>query len=180
MTKNEIRKKNLKLRYEIENRNCLDEKIQKTLFLQDFFKNAKTVMTYVSYKSEPDTLKIIEKMLSEGKTVCAPVCLGGGIMETYELSSLSELSPSNMGILEPKREKKIAPSDIDLLIVPLCAFNKDGHRIGYGGGYYDRFLSKTDIITVGLCYADLEADFKGENHDKPLKYIITEKGIYSF
>lgn len=180
MTKKECRKQNLHLRAQIENRKQADEKMQEILFSQPFFKNAKTVMTYLSYRSEPDTLEIVKHLLSKRVRVCAPVCNKNGQMDAYLFSSLSDLTISAMGILEPPTDSLVSPDEIDLILVPGCGFTENGHRLGYGGGYYDRYLPKTCATTCGLCYECLKTDFLADETDVPLDYIITEKRLYSF
>ncbi len=180
MTKQEIRKRNLKLRAQIKNREELDEKIHK-LFLESlFYKNAKTIMIYVSYKSEIDTKRLIVKMQKDTKRLCAPVCYENGEMEAYEFSDIYDLKENNMGILEPECEKKVLPEQIDLIIVPGCAFNESGARVGYGGGFYDRFLTKTTAKACGLFYEALKTDFTPDKTDVPLSMVITEEKIYKF
>lgn len=180
MTKQELRSASLKKRAAIPNRAVLDTKIHQRLLAQDFYAQAKTIMTYLSYKSEPDTHALIEKMLVSGKTLCAPVCSAAGYMESYAFSVFSVLTPSATGILEPPKDRLILPEDIDLILVPGCAFSPQGHRLGYGGGYYDRYLAKTNAITCGLFYEALQAEFLPEKTDVPLHYIMTEQNLYTF
>ena len=180
MTKQEIRKRNLKLRAEIKNREELDDKIHKFFLESPFYKDAKTIMVYVSYKSEIDTKRLILKMLNDKKRLCAPVCYDNGEMEAYEFSDICDLKENKMGILEPERIKKVLPEQIDLIIVPGCAFNESGARVGYGGGFYDRFLPKTTAKACGLFYEALKTDFTPDKTDVPLKLVITEEKIYKF
>lgn len=180
MTKKERRAENLKLRAQIENRTQLDEKMREILISQPFFKNAKTVMIYLSYRSEPDTFEIVKHLLSKGVRVCAPVCRENGQMDAFAFSSVSDLAPSAMGILEPPTDALVSPEKIDLIIVPGCGFTENGHRLGYGGGYYDRYLPNTRATTCGLLYECLKTDFTADETDVPLDYIITEERLYSF
>lgn len=180
MTKAEIRKNNLKLRASLENRDLKDQIILKNLLSRDFYKNAKTVMTYISYKSEVNTKALVDIMAKDKKRLCAPVCFSGGLMEAFEFSDITCLKQSKMGILEPETKKKVLPDKIDLIIVPGCAFNDEGYRIGYGGGFYDRYLKSTNAVTCGLFYEDLKCDFTPNETDIPLDFIITEKNIYKF
>jgi len=174
MTKAEIRKKTLKKRKNVTNRDKKNEKILNALTSQDFYKNAKTVMTYISFGDEVDTHALIKKMLGE-KCVCAPKCITKTEMEARSFSDFSDLSAGAYGILEPNGK---VVTDFDLIIVPGVAFNKDLHRIGYGAGYYDRFLSENKAVTVGLFYEVQKCDFLKDEYDYPLDYIITEEKIY--
>lgn len=181
MTKTQIRTENLMKRKNIKEKKYKDEKIFNRLISMPFYKNANSVMTYLSYKSEPDTFMLVSEMLKNRKEVSAPVCYGKGLMNAIPFLSLDELHPSSMGILEPKQNfPPVKPEKINLIIVPGCAFNMNGYRIGYGGGFYDRFLSKTSGITCGLFYEALKTEFKEEKNDIPLDYIITEEKLYSF
>ena len=132
-------------------------------------------MTYISYNGEVDTRCLIDKMLKDQKTLCAPKCVDTHNIEARKFINESELETGAYGILEPTG-KKI--SDIDLIIVPGVAFNGRLHRIGYGAGYYDRFLKKSNAVTCGLFYEIQRADFLEEQEDISLDYIITEKSIY--
>lgn len=180
MTKQQIRRESLKKRAQMAQKGAADEQIRKRLLSQPFLKNAATVMTYLSYNSEPDTLTLVKWMLSEGKNVCAPVCYAGSRMDACQFRSFSELKSSKMGFLEPLQTHIVPPEQIDLVIVPGCAFNSRGHRIGYGKGFYDRFLPKTSAVTCGLFYEALKTDFNEEETDIPLQFIITEEATYSF
>jgi len=178
MTKAEIRKDALILRNSLKEKLALDKKIYTLLTSSDFYKSAKTVMCYLSFGSEVDTKEIVTALLADKKTVCAPRCLKNSIMEAVKFDSLSELSPGDYGILTPSGEEVINPKDIDLIIVPGAAFNKKFHRIGYGKGYYDRFLAKTNALSCGLFYEFQQIDFTEDMYDIPLNYIITENKIY--
>lgn len=180
MTKQEIRKHALALRNTLPDRNEKDVLIQNRLYLQPFYQNAKTVMVYLSYQSEPDTLRMVAQMLQDHKTLCAPVCGENGHMESFRFDCFDVLSPSHMGILEPPKAEIVFPDQIDLIFVPGCAFNDSGYRIGYGGGYYDRYLPRTTATTCGLFYEALKQDFTPEQTDVPLDYIITEHTLYHF
>lgn len=180
MTKKQLRTDYLKRRAQMEQRSQADNAIAARLFDAPFYASAKTVMTYLSYKSEPDTLGILARMLADGKTVCAPVCYENGRMEAYAFEDVGVLVPSVLGILEPPQQRRIFPAEIDLCLVPGCCFNEKGHRIGYGGGYYDRYLQTFPGVTCGLFYDCLKTEFLAEETDIPLHYIITEKRCYAF
>jgi 5-formyltetrahydrofolate cyclo-ligase len=176
MTKKEIRKEKLQKRSNIENREEKNLKILKNLSDCEFFKKACRVMVYISYRDEVDTKALIEEMLSMGKSLCAPVCQDSENMIAREFFSISDLVSGAYGIPEPKG-KEI--KDIDLVIVPGVAFCEEGFRIGYGAGYYDRFLKKSKAVTCGLFFEEQKCDFLPESHDKKLDYIVTEEKIYS-
>lgn len=175
MTKELLRKEKLLMRKNIDNKAEKDASILNTLTGQQFYKNARTVMTYISYNGEVDTIALIEKMLVDKKRLWAPACVSKTEMEARAFSSFSDLFSGAYGILEPRGE---VSQDFDLIIVPGVAFNDTLHRIGYGAGYYDRFLKGKKAVTVGLFYEIQKCEFLADSCDCPLDYIITEKTIY--
>lgn len=172
--KAELRKKLLNTRENIENKAEKSKQIAKNLMEQPFFQTAQTIMVYLSINSEVKTIELVKKMLSLGKRLCAPVCMAGGMMVAKSFSSLDELKCGRFGILEPQGDEVF---DIDLILVPGLGFNERFHRIGYGAGYYDRFLENLSAVTCGLFYDEQRADFEEAAHDLPLDYIITETKI---
>ena len=149
-----------------------------TVSLEEFAA-ARNIMMYFSVRKEPGTLEIAETALSMGKTVAFPFCFRGGIMQARAVKSLAELSPSIMGIpAPPDTAPVIAPEELDLIIVPALAYDRSGHRIGYGGGYYDRYLRGIPAYTVGLARESLIKDkLPTELHDIAVKCIVTEDRI---
>lgn len=180
MTKQEIRKENLKRRSRLLGREEKNKTICQRFLSLAQYRAASTVMIYLSYRSEPDTHALATQILQDGKRLCAPVCGQNGLMDSYVFSDLSSLSPSEMQILEPPRDKPVLPDEIDLIVVPGCAFNESGYRLGYGSGYYDRYLRRTHAFTCGFFYDALKTDFTPEETDVPLHCIITETRIYHF
>lgn len=141
------------------------------------FESARTIFSYYSIGREPDTIKIMEYALKTGKTVTLPVCFKGGIMEARAVESLDELSESWYHLLEPLSSTRVfAPSELDFIIVPALAFDLEGYRLGRGGGYYDRFLIKTEAFTAGItreCF--IREALPREEHDMPVRCVVTEK-----
>lgn len=151
---------------------------EKLISLPEFI-NAKTIFTYYSIGRESDTRKIIDYALSQQKVVTLPVCFKGGIMEARAISDPSELSQSSYGLYEPFASTRIIPPEqLDFVIVPALAYDREGFRLGYGGGYYDRFLKELSAFTVGVGRERLFADvLPREKHDIPVKCIVTEKTV---
>jgi len=183
-TKQELRKKFLALRSDQDELLLKkhSEKIIENLYKSDEFLKAQTVMVYVSYRGEVETHSLIKKLLKEGKRVCVPLCDSKNCsMTARKITSFTELKNGAYGILEPDNNAPIIDkSEIDFVVVPGCAFSESGHRIGYGKGYYDRFLKDTNAITCGLCYDfSFTDELPYEETDIPLKLIITERGIYA-
>jgi 5-formyltetrahydrofolate cyclo-ligase len=141
------------------------------------FQSARTIFSYYSLGREPGTVEIMEYALQLGKTVTLPVCFKGGIMEARAVGSLGELSESWYHLLEPLSSTRvIAPAELDFIIVPALAFDLEGYRLGRGGGYYDRFLMKTQAFTAGItreCF--VRETVPREGHDVPVRCVVTEK-----
>lgn len=143
------------------------------------FADRESFFIYYSYGSEADTHAIIEMLLSSGKKVYLPR-VEGDIMVPVPYASGAELVKNSLGIKEPAGQAY--EGDIEVCIAPLLAVNSKGYRLGYGGGYYDKFFaSHPDILKAGLGYSlqQCEDDF-GEQHDVPLDIFICERGIITF
>jgi len=145
------------------------------------FVDARNIMIYHSVKREPDTLKLIKTALLMGKTVALPYCFKGGIMQARTVNSLNDLRPAMLGIpAPPENAPVIAPEELDLVIVPALTYDFSGNRIGYGGGYYDRYLSQTPAFTVGLARERLiRRELPVEQHDVTVKCVVTEDRIFA-
>ena len=152
--------------------------LQQVMSLEEFAA-ARNIMMYYSVKREPGTQGIAESALSMGKTVAFPFCFRGGIMQARAITSLSEMRPAMLGIpAPPDAAREIAASELDLIIVPALAYDGRGYRIGYGGGYYDRYLQDVRAFTVGLARERLMKDkLLVEPHDIAVKCIVTEERI---
>ena len=141
------------------------------------FQAAKTVFCYVSMNNEVDTRSIIKYALREGKTVCVPLCELQGKMTPYVIYSLGEMSEGAYGIPEPPIGAPLG-ENIDLCIVPCVCADKEGYRVGHGGGYYDRFLKDFEGKSMLLCRDVLVHDnVPRKEHDIRCDILITEKQI---
>ena len=180
MTKNEIRSEILKLRRNKapDELQRLSAKIISRLLDMDIYKDSEYIMTYVSYNHEADTTELIKHALNEGKKVLVPkVC--GDRMDFYIIHSLSELKPSAMGILEPEDGEVIVPEEA-MMIMPGAAFDKAKNRIGYGGGYYDRYIAEHDIRLYKVAFAygfQIVPEIPANDYDIRPDIIITEDCI---
>lgn len=184
MDKKYIRKQILNIRNSIldNERKKWDSKILEFLINSDIYKNSTEIFIYVSYNSEVDTKNIIKKALEDNKRIYVPkVDLKHKTMDALNINSLDELSVNNYGILEPKSvDKTKFPNKLDLIIMPGVAFDRKGNRIGYGGGYYDKFISKITYIVnkVALAYEiQIATSIQSEEHDINPDYIITNKEV---
>jgi len=146
------------------------------------FIDARNIMMYFSVEREPATHELAETALSMGKTVAFPLCRREGIMHAHTVSSLDELRPAVLKIpAPPETAPIIAPEDLDLVIVPALMYDNDGYRLGYGGGYFDRYLSGITAFTVGLARARLiKTRMPREPHDVAVKCVVTESGVRRF
>ena len=148
------------------------------------FQSAKNILFYVSCNNEVDTLNVITELLGQKeKNILVPYTIKNKpAVFLSELRDFVELESKTFGILEPK-EKYIREFDkekLDLVIVPGIVFDKTGNRIGYGYGYYDRFLKtiKKEVVKIGLAFGfQLIDKIPEEEHDVPLDIIITEKEV---
>ncbi len=144
------------------------------------FAAAKTVCCFVGLPDEPDTRPFLEAVLAAGKTLCLPRVRGKGEMDLCTVASLAGLVPGTFGILEPPPEAPILPPEaIDLCVVPCLAGAPDGHRLGRGGGYYDRLLPRLrpDAAAVLVCRKALLFPWlpAGEE-DAVCTQVVTEEG----
>jgi len=170
LTKEEIRKKS--------------EAVMKNLYSLPEYKEAKNIMFYVSVESEVDTQGTIKDLLKQKKkTIIIPyVVKNNTILQLSQLQDFNDLEKKTFGILEPKGAyiRKFNPEKLDLIIIPGLVFAKDGHRIGYGHGYYDRFLKtlKHKPNKIGLAYDFQIVDkITYEKHDVPMDMIVSEKRV---
>lgn len=143
------------------------------------YASAMTVMCYFGTFPEPDTSEIMKAVLRDGKKLALPRTLGGGVMEARCVRSLSGLSAGAYGIPEPEESAELVPPEsIDIVLVPALTFDRNGYRLGHGGGYYDRYLLKTPAFTVGLAREKILLErVPREEHDVPVMCLITEKQI---
>jgi 5-formyltetrahydrofolate cyclo-ligase len=146
------------------------------------YRMADMIFCYIGVRSEVDTLFFIRKALEGGKRVCAPALTRGGLMTAKEISRADDVAPADFGLFEPRPGCPETPADeISLAIVPCICCDRDGNRLGYGGGYYDRYLSRFKSDTVALCR---EANICGSGAISPLPHdvragiVVTERGAF--
>lgn len=178
MTKEEIRAAAKERRRAL----CNDEVITKSHAISErllpLLGTAKTVMCYMSTFNEPHTDRIIEKLIGSGARVAVPVTDTDRKTITPSLYT-GELRRGAYGIYEPDECIKIDPECIDIAIIPGIAFDMDGWRIGFGAGYYDRFLSEFTGKKIGVCYEfQLYESIPHDTHDIAMDIIVTERKVY--
>lgn len=189
--KPEMRKRVLRQQYK-EIRNTISSK--KKGFVSDviagkvkkwnLYQVARSLLCYSAIQNEINCDKIIEMAWREKKKVCLPKVIDDSKMEVYQMNHWDDLIPGAYGILEPnpKKCKKVNPKEVDLAFIPGIAFDQKGYRLGYGGGYYDRFLQHyPQIKRIGISYHALFVPtVYPEEHDIPVDYLITEQEFLSF
>lgn len=180
-----------------ENRIEADEARNERIRCWEIYQNAELLLFYVSYRSEADTRQLMKEALEAGRNVAVPKVVGTD-MVFYRITDFSQLVEGYKGILEPDVERCEAIIEVHgagaaqmqtqtgpvfslqtLLFVPGCAFDKKGGRMGYGGGFYDRFMEAyPDALRVALAYEEqLVTEVPREAHDKQVDVIFTEKRL---
>lgn len=144
------------------------------LFLAcDQYKRAKTIYGYLPYNQEVRTVPMLEQALRDGKRVAVPKCYGDEMRFIY-MDDLSKVEKGYAGIPEPIADDPVAEDKTALVLMPGMAFTKDGKRMGYGGGFYDKFLAaEPDHPTVALCYGfQMVEDLPTEDYDIPVDCVL--------
>jgi len=160
----------------------LSKEIAEKLFADPLFIKANSIGVTISNFPEVDTYEIIRRAWSLGKTVSVPKCLPKTREMVFrKLTSFHQLETVYSGLYEPieQETKETAPEEMDLLIVPGLGFTKEGLRLGFGGGYYDRYLMNYAKKTVALAFEiQLMDNLPIEDHDLPVDKMITNKSTY--
>ncbi|WPD24381.1 MAG: 5-formyltetrahydrofolate cyclo-ligase [Candidatus Electrothrix scaldis] len=184
-----LRKERLAARDQLEasQRRSKSEHIQARLLEQPIIHDAGHLFIYVHFRSEVETLRLIEHCLAAGKKVSVPVTLRkeSRLLAVQLTDPTTQLAPGCFGILEPTAEQiaraTIDPADIEAVLVPGSVFDSYGGRLGYGGGYYDRFLTQDapQARRIGLAYSlQMVEQVPMEAHDQYMDILITEQQIY--
>lgn len=178
-----LRRSILKQRIALSGREEKDRAICRHILSLPQWARAQSIYLYLSVKGEPDTTALIKAAWAAGKEVLAPVCgPGEGQMSFFPFKSFESLRPGRWGILEPapgpQGPRAPVPGEKALCLVPGLAFDRTGTRLGYGKGYYDRFLAAGRMDTAGMCYEEFFLDsLPAGSHDKKVGLVATEAGI---
>lgn len=183
--KKEIRRELISRRNELkeDERKSHDKAILDKVISLPLYREADTVLVYASYKGEVDTYALMERCLNDGKKLACPKCRidkGEGLLDFYFISSTDELTPGYKGIPEPDDEKAgpLTGKDLEdaLVIIPMVGYDGELNRLGYGGGFYDRFLAPIKgLKKMGLAYSCQEYDsLPAGEYDIKLDMIINE------
>lgn len=176
MTDKEVlRKQYISIRNNIKNKKEKSNIITNKVIKEEAYKKAKIVALYKSLPSEVDTTELIKYSIALGKTVVLPkvVC---DDLKFYKISLSDKLVKSKFGVEEPIENEAnyIEKEKINLVIVPGVCFDKENNRLGFGKGYYDRFLAKTNLYTIAICFEEQMINkIFTEDNDIKMKKVIT-------
>lgn len=158
---------------EIESRSRV---LAEKLFETEQYRRAEAIFIYLAFNQEVRTRSIIERAWAEGKRVAVPKIVGGE-MRFIRFASFDELGAGYFGIPESRQDGPACEDGAALVIVPGLAFDRRGHRLGYGGGYYDRYLAgHPGHPTLALCYDfQLVEEIEAEEYDVPVDVVIADE-----
>ena len=184
--KTAIRKQAHENRRQQPEKDAVSERIVRRFMDLPEYEKAGTVMFYVDVRDEVRTRQALPEALASGKRIVVPYCLNGEL-ELFWLENMDELELGMYRILEPKVElrdvaaKRLTPTDLDLVMVPGVAFDRNGGRTGHGKGYYDKLLqhARKDAPLVALSFeCQLFEEIPAESHDIFMDKVVTEDSVY--
>ena len=159
-----------------EKKQAMNRALTERFLRHPFYQEAKVIATYISFPHEFQTQELIEQALKDGKKVLIPKTYPKGRME-FVVYDPQQLVKTSFGLLEPQGNlEMVEPSQIDLIHVPGLAFTTEGYRIGYGGGYYDRYLENFAGHSLSTIYPCQVQEFDFENHDIPVQEVLIYEG----
>ena len=179
--KSKIRSQLIQLRNKLPQQQQIEysQQICGNIASSDVFNNNESIAIYSALLNEAN----LSSLPQTNKTFALPVIQNNNLMEFHQYDEITALSKNKYNILEPQNDLIIAPSDIDLCLMPLVGFNRNGNRLGMGGGYYDRYFElnkfqKKPTILAGIAYDFQEDDtIQSEPWDIPLDMIFTNKEV---
>ncbi|PWN07575.1 5-formyltetrahydrofolate cyclo-ligase [Rhodohalobacter mucosus] len=181
--KKKLREKYTELRMSLDadSTEAKSREIHRHLFSTGVFLDSKTIHTYVSmnHRNEVDTYLLIENALELGKNIVVPRIESDTQLSHHHISSTGHLKRNDWGVPEPKGKGTASPEELDLVLVPMLSGDYERNRLGYGKGFYDRFLKQTDAVKIGLLF-DIQMHDKQlpvNRFDVPLDLLITESGV---
>lgn len=173
MKKEFLRKKYKEKRDNIKNKVTKDNLIYQKVINNKDILSSKTLLIYISINSEIDTIKIINYFLNT-KNIAVPKIIDNNMFFCY-VTNLNDLTPGKYNIPEPTNENIVTDFDNAICIVPGICYDKKNYRVGYGKGYYDKFLSKNKIKTIGLCYKECMIEkIDNDKYDYKIDEVITD------
>ena len=157
---------------------AMDQALTERFLNHPFYQEAKVIATYLSFPHEFQTQGLIDQALKDGKKVLIPKTYLKGRME-FVVYDPQQLKKTSFGLLEPQGDLEVVDaSQIDLIHVPGLAFTREGYRIGYGGGYYDRYLENFAGQTMSTIYPCQIQNFNSEDHDVPVQEVLIYEGNF--
>lgn len=181
MTKEEARKEMRQRRKMLSSRERTqrNQRIRENLLGLEEIKRGKIIFPFVSYGTEADTMELIALFLKQGKRVAVPR-VEGEEMEFYEITQLGQLVPGYQGIPEPPATRKVSGEN-GVMLLPGLAFDRERHRVGYGGGFYDRYLADKagkDLITVAIAFDfQVVEELSVESFDWKPDILVTDRQV---
>jgi 5-formyltetrahydrofolate cyclo-ligase len=170
------RMKSLRREQSVVDNAILSEQIKLKLMNLECVRNANCIMAYFPHQGEVDLREFMSACMDSGKCVALPAIVHHGVMIAVQYTADSKMHHNIHGIEEPKQKIEIDPYKIDIVIVPALVLGEDLHRIGYGGGYYDRFLKKTHAKKIGVGFDfQIVPHLPRHTHDVPLDIVVSEK-----
>ena len=158
-----------------EQKQAIDQAITERLLQHPFYQEAKIIASYLSFPHEFQTQELIEQALRDCRKVLIPKTYPKGRMD-FVVYDPQQLVKTSFGLLEPQGDLEVVDvSQIDLIHVPGLAFTTEGYRIGYGGGYYDRYLKHFSGNTLSTVYPCQIRDFIPEDHDIPVQEVLVDE-----
>ena len=159
-----------------EEKQFIDQALTERLLQHPFYQEAKVIASYLSFSHEFQTQELIEQALKDGKKILIPKTYPKRRMD-FVVYDPQQLVKTAFGLLEQQGDLEVVDaSQIDLIHVPGLAFTTEGYRIGYGGGYYDRYLKHITGHTLSTIYPCQIQDFIPENHDIPVQEVLIDEG----
>lgn len=158
-----------------EQKQAMDQALTDQFLKHPFYQEAKVIATYLSFPHEFQTQELIEQALKDGKKVLIPKTYPKGRMD-FVVYDPQQLVKTSFGLLEPQGDLEVVDaSQIDLIHVPGLVFTTERYRIGYGGGYYDRYLEHFSGHTLSTVYPCQIRDFSPENYDIPVQEVLIDE-----
>lgn len=152
---------------------ALESLLRKQLYQSKAWQDALVIGVTISMSLELDTQEVIEMAFQAKKRVAVPKTFAAGQMDFFEIKEDTQFVRTKFGVLEPVTSQLLEPSEIDLLIVPGVAFNAEGYRIGFGGGFYDRYLERYTGQTCSLVFPEqLIGNWLPDCYDKPVDKLF--------
>ena len=174
-SKEELRKLAKLKRLNVKNKENKEKIITKKLLENKYIRQNKNILVYISREDEVSTKNLITSLLKLQKNVYVPKVINKE-MEFYQISEITKFQKSKFGIKEPVDGLKFNDNSNSVVIVPGLLFDRNNNRIGYGGGYYDKFLINKSYYKIGVCFSDfLMQSFEVDIHDIKMDLVITEK-----